>query len=1441
MNALWSEFDAKLTRILYGKSFLLSRMGQFPAGIMGKIFYFTPSSADAVYSGRAPGRTTGEGVIIGPDGLPQGYDLQPVPYDHAIFTAALATVAADIAAHPAHATWDDANRIVTVPVIPDTAYGGLPAEILDNSGVRPMGLCDHSLAAHTLLHQGAGDTEPKPYFVRENGAVPEKVYKYALAELVIEGQSTLDVPDTHNKYNCFRIHNLSQEPCVVSFSTHYSVTVAPFGCATVRRDSVTANYREGWNYFFKFERGDPRMFWFHCTQQDAGRNALIGGSTQMRVSNTMTANNLTNPAMLYDWIGAMAVPEDWMARYSAEGSGWGAMNLGGTCDIRYAWFLRDPSIVYDAYEANAAQFGDPSDPETLLGDLIHHQGEIIIARTSRTVIDPASGKLLTTWDAMRFNGYATIVEDFAEHGITVAENEDGDLTFVNAEEDICDLFPVGTNLFKRWDATNGETFPPMVSLHDNWDQNTPTYYEGVVNVPAPVIECLVFESMPSGLDPAPFGLANQAPTAVFQRNLQTTANTREWTDFTDVNDNVGHPVTVTGPDIEHTIVPDPVATGVLHGIHTKMVADILSLQWWGNPALSDQGTDYVTYTNKQLTLTDQGLVLAFDTTITGIEPAGGNSGLALSGDSLYWRNGKLKRTQVITFRGHGWGHTAEGSRSMASMAPRSGKRMIQRYITNEISGPKGADFGVQSVGSTETQHKVLRRMKLADLRLPDKAARFWRNTGGSVDAFIKNYQTPGWFGSVESPPGFDDRYAPRVLDYWNQTANMLALTTADSFLLPLDIEHYNGMAAAVNSLVTGYGLTCAALAWRVDGKILSLTPTQDTVPVPMDCFAAFPGGESSQSFGTGNLDTLALCQHLGLTIKTKDDLPDDLSGFTAVPQAGCARFVVTYTGEITSYDAVYNGDNTGPWWWEIFWCPGTITYGWSAALHVDRIDAGAQADGDGPTTWDPTTGQTIPSTLGDYCVCSNAGWDGAQFWMQGDLAAWQGSMGGPPWAPFPVLDCLATNAGQAGSAVVAQTGQVVQLTPEPTFPMGGRLCAANGLGSWTPPTLPADGTNPGDYYDIDSTVRPDYFEGSRIVWDGTAWQIGNSSYSDFNWVSLAEVTSLMAGFGLPMVFNELVIPLNLSFESASGEVKRTDGTIYTGTSTQEMTVSWRTINEGMMTAPPDPIPLDDLIATIPVNPQGLVSFKVGGIGAGNRFSTDAKGKWKMRVSPYALYSEGAKLADVKNFQEPAPDWLAECFVNSPPVLNFSAQRGDPEPGHAPSHDWGLSTGLGWGGLTSDVSRSNLLPEQLPANSFWGILAPTSDTGLLFQCGISEDAAAYWQYVQYGFLSVNSSGIDNASTFTICPTWLWNHDGDYWNADLFSGEKFIWMGLRPNKCFGAVGAPTVIQPGDGLTMLTAPAGYGADLLFNLHINAISLLDSIDRDDTNPDSDPDPIDS
>jgi hypothetical protein len=186
----------------------------------------------------------------------------------------------------------------------------------------------------------------------------------------------------------------------------------------------------------------------------------------------------------------------------------------------------------------------------------------------------------------------------------------------------------------------------------------------------------------------------------------------------------------------------------------------------------------------------------------------------------------------------------------------------------------------------------------------------------------------------------------------------------------------------------------------------------------------------------------------------------------------------------------------------------------------------------------------------------------------------------------------------------------------------------------------------------------------------------------------------------------------------------------------------------------------------------------------------------MRVSPYSLYNAGAKLANVKDYTSSPPNFIV--------ALGYAGCSSNWSVNGTPIYTASLYLGIG----------------MFSGATLYGALAPAGNEKL-FQCGISEDPSAYWQYVQYALCCQNSDGIVQASTFTIVPNGLWNHDGDYWSADSWSFEKAAFYGVSPFKYFGATGGATTITPGNGVTLLPSPGQCGADLLFNINVNAISL--------------------
>ena len=146
---------------------------------------------------------------------------------------------------------------------------------------------DQTLKAHTVTDSGS------TYYVWDKGQpAPEKRWKYAVAEILIGNTtgSKFEFPDSYNKYNCFKIHNLTGSQITFYFGTessnNHSLTIPAYSQKCVRRDSVTSGYDDSYKYFFKCEKNDPRYLAF---DSHAGS-----------VAQTMRANNITNASYLYN-------------------------------------------------------------------------------------------------------------------------------------------------------------------------------------------------------------------------------------------------------------------------------------------------------------------------------------------------------------------------------------------------------------------------------------------------------------------------------------------------------------------------------------------------------------------------------------------------------------------------------------------------------------------------------------------------------------------------------------------------------------------------------------------------------------------------------------------------------------------------------------------------------------------------------------------------------------------------------------------------------------------------------------------------------------------------------------------------------------------------------------------------------------------------------------
>lgn len=809
---LWREFDSKLSQMLSGKSFLVgqfgkgdSDLGAMSAKLMGKCFFFT--SGDTRYVNNAPG-------FIADGGGARNYD-------HTQFELALAAVVVT--------DWDEVNKVANIERVDGSWYAGLPQE-------EAVGYFEHSLSAHYQLHTGAGDAGDVPYYVREAAIgylhpPPEKKLRYGLAEILLEGVTALTLPAA-DKYDCYRLHNLNLASAVVTLpgaTEDLEVTLAPLDCRTVRR-KLGGNFElTGWKYFFPyrggdvFPRGDPRLPWFLPTKTNDGATSITqtyASAAQGRAANSMGANNLANPSLLLDWVNHFD-PANRKADYAP-------------CLYRD----RDATgAEEDIYARYAELFGDPGDPETLLGDLLHHKGRIVIIRRSKTETDPLTSQPVITRDEVMFNGYATIVADFAAKLLSVTEDVDGNLVIDSDDPDNdVDLIPIGTNLFKA-----GEESPTIVTLPHT-------------------IEAAIFETTEAG-GQGGYTLSETAPNVVQQRSVsETTEEKNEYVMEAD-GDIVAHTYTATDTEKVLSGALTRAMDKQMAGIHSVTVADLLDLSWWGDAALGSQDTDYVQFENARLLLTWEGLVLRFTEAIAGIPN--------LEADYLSGRRFGVPKERRILFRGHGWPYHSEtlGGWTTGWLSPRKGRFTTTVDYEAEEVGIAGADFAVTQLGAEEQDVRVLRRLRMAssasqgDGWLTTPNARFWHaRFMDNLLLFLEAGQTDAGYWAIR---GYllDPRNATDDLD---TTSDLLVCMA----LLP---EHFNALATTVNSLTTALPLNAFSLRWVIDGDICWLpemgrySNVAGGNPVPITEWTEVPVSSDS------NFDILLA--EFGVTVRDKTDLP----------------------------------------------------------------------------------------------------------------------------------------------------------------------------------------------------------------------------------------------------------------------------------------------------------------------------------------------------------------------------------------------------------------------------------------------------------------------------------------------------------------------------------------------------------------------------------------
>lgn len=214
------------------------------------------------------------------DGTTPYHDLATIQvgawadYDH----TALQTIAA--AATPT--TQDDTLQIVTVTSDTDTQK------------------LEGSLEAHRY-EVSAGLF----YWIKVNDR-PMRRHTYAVAELVCEGKTTLEVPREWARFECFRVHNLSGSNLTVTVEhpdltgVPISFTVKPYGVKAFRRTAAAID--TALTYFWRWRNQNDRPVFLEAA-----------GVTTAGVSipeQSARANPLARPFGLLDWFAHFGMELD---------------------------------------------------------------------------------------------------------------------------------------------------------------------------------------------------------------------------------------------------------------------------------------------------------------------------------------------------------------------------------------------------------------------------------------------------------------------------------------------------------------------------------------------------------------------------------------------------------------------------------------------------------------------------------------------------------------------------------------------------------------------------------------------------------------------------------------------------------------------------------------------------------------------------------------------------------------------------------------------------------------------------------------------------------------------------------------------------------------------------------------------------------------------------
>jgi len=392
MNELWSEADAILNKALNGCStYLLENIGASASPSSYPDSYLYRGNEFIFYPGTTHGATSTSVVYSAFETIPNTYDQST--YDTAAANATISSYANGYA-YVAGSSTPDLKRSMKV-------------HYRDNGGV------DHAIWEYT---------EP----------APEKQWDLAVAEVIIATGSgtSFAIPDSYDKYNCFKIHNLTDRDYTIycgSFSDpHTTFSLPAYNQKCLRRVGTT--FHHDYNYFFKCLPQDPRFLFFDS----------FSGS----IAQTMRANNITNPHFifnLFEFVGMENSPFLQQDYNSTQGR-----------DKHHQRIFFNSTTQNDIGSDYATGGYFPTiDDNTKIGDLVFHKGAIGYRKKD------TSGSTLQT-GTVQFDGWGSFNSNLNAIGAeisdsTITHNEDTNIG-KTATPSLFEIWPLTTNVLQNNDA-----------------------------------------------------------------------------------------------------------------------------------------------------------------------------------------------------------------------------------------------------------------------------------------------------------------------------------------------------------------------------------------------------------------------------------------------------------------------------------------------------------------------------------------------------------------------------------------------------------------------------------------------------------------------------------------------------------------------------------------------------------------------------------------------------------------------------------------------------------------------------------------------------------------------------------------------------------------------------------------------------------------------------